>query len=219
MTSLKPLPRSFYARDTHHVARALLGKVLVHQLKQQVLSGRIVEVEAYIGEDDLACHASRGRTPRTEIMYGEAGHAYIYLIYGMYYCCNIVTANKNFPAAVLLRALEPLTGIPLMEKNRPHVNKTTELASGPGKLTRALGITKKLNNIDMVSDHTFFVADDGMIVPKTSIGTSSRIGVAYAGPCALYPWRYFIKDSPFVSKQKTATRSGLWGSSAQPSFG
>lgn len=207
MTSLKPLPRSFYARDTHDVARALLGKVLVRQQQQHIISGRIVEVEAYVGEDDLACHASRGRTPRTEVMYGEAGHAYIYLIYGMYYCCNIVTANKNFPAAVLLRALEPLASITLMKKNRPHVTKITELTSGPGKLTRALAITKELNNVDMVRNRTFFVADDGMVVPESSIGTSPRIGVVYAGPCALYPWRYFIKDSPFVSHAKPSAYS------------
>lgn len=169
---MKRLSRSFFARDTHVVAKELLGKVLVHKSRGKMLSGRICEVEAYIGEDDLASHARFGKTTRNAIMYGEAGHAYVYFIYGMYDMLNIVTDKKHFPAAVLIRAVNDW--------------------NGPGKLTRAMKITRKLNGDDLVTSKRLYVADDGFRVPKSAIQTSPRIGVAYAGKHAQLPWRYFI---------------------------
>jgi DNA-3-methyladenine glycosylase len=200
MPRLKRLLKEFYARDTHIVAQALLGKILVRIDRGEKLTGRIVEVEAYVGEDDLACHASRGRTPRTDIMYGDAGHAYIYLIYGMYCCLNIVTEKKNFPAAVLIRALEPLDGAATMLRRRRSATTLTQTTNGPGKLTQALHITRDLNGIDMTQSHHLWVADDGFRVSANKIAAAPRIGVAYAGTCALYPWRYYSTDSPFVSR-------------------
>lgn len=207
MPKLKPLPRSFYARDTHIVARELLGKIVLRTIGGKKISGRITEVEAYVGEDDLACHASRGQTARTEIMYGEPGHAYIYLIYGMYHCFNIVTEQENFPAAVLVRALEPLHGLPTMQRRRPTAKKWEQLCNGPGKLTQALAITQKMNNEDLVQSNCLTVLDDGWHQPAHDIATSPRIGIAYAGTAIDYPWRYFIKDSPFVSNTKPSAYS------------
>lgn len=202
----KPLSRKFYARDTHAVAKELLGKVVVRVLRGQKISGRITEVEAYVGEDDLACHAARGpawpagrRTPRTDIMYGEAGYAYIYLIYGMYHCLNIVTEQKNFPAAVLIRALEPLTGLSQMHQKRKTLS-LHNVTNGPGKLSQALSITTQLNGEDTVKSKQLYVADDGYIVKSPDIATSPRIGVAYAGACALYPWRYYLHNSLYISR-------------------
>lgn len=173
---MKRLPRSFFARDTHAVARDLLGKVLVHKSGKKTWSGRICEVEAYIGEDDLASHARFGKTNRNAIMYGEAGHAYIYFIYGMYDMLNIVTDKKHFPAAVLIRSVGDWIG--------------------PGKLTRAMKITRKLNGEDLVTSRRLYVADDGFRVPKKAIQASPRIGVAYAGKYAELPWRYYFTPTP-----------------------
>lgn len=216
MPRLKPLSRKFYARDTHAVAKELLGKVVVRVIRGKKISGRITEVEAYVGEDDVACHAARGRTPRTDIMYGEAGYAYVYLIYGMYHCLNIVTEQKNFPAAVLIRAMEPLAGTERMILNRKLTNKNRRafsslpptlyplqpnLTNGPGKLTQSLQITRQHNGEDLTKSTRLYVADDGYIVKSPDIATSPRIGVAYAGPCARYPWRYYLKDSAFISRR------------------
>ena len=168
----KRLSRNFFSRDTHVVAKALLGKMLVRQHAGENFSGRITEVESYVGIDDAACHASHGRTKRTEVMFGAAGHAYIYLIYGMYHCLNIVTEAKDFPAAVLIRALDTVTG--------------------PGRLTRALQITRQLNGEDLTASDRLYVIDDGWRVPAKAIITTPRIGVAYAGKDALLPWRYVL---------------------------
>ena len=169
---IKKLPREFYARDTHVVAKELLGKLLIRSWRGKQLVVRINEVESYVGEDDLASHARRGRTPRTEIMYGEAGHAYIFLIYGMYHCLNIVTEQPGFPAAVLIRGAEAW--------------------NGPGKLTRALHITRAQNQLDLTVSNALYVADDGFHVSPASIIATPRIGVDYAGEHALNPWRYLI---------------------------
>lgn len=197
--AINRLQKTFFARDTHVVAKELLGKVLVRQIDNKIIAGRIVEVEAYVGEDDLACHAARGRTPRTEIMFGEAGHAYIYLIYGMYHCLNIVTAEKDFPAAVLIRALEPIEGMEYMSAQR-KTEKFHQLTSGPGKLCQALNITRAFNGIDVTNSEELFVQNDGFHVTAKDIETAPRIGVAYAGACALYPWRYYLKGNQFVSR-------------------
>lgn len=168
---MKRLPRSFFARDTHIVAKDLLGKVLVRNYRGRKFSGRITETEAYVGENDLASHARFGKTKRNAIMYGEAGHAYIYFIYGMYDMLNIVTDKKNFPAAVLIRSVGTW--------------------AGPGKLTRAMKITRQLNGEDVVTSKRLYVADDGFRVPRKDIQTGPRIGVTYAGKHAKLPWRYF----------------------------
>jgi DNA-3-methyladenine glycosylase len=166
---MKLLSRPFFNRPTLTVAKELLGKVLVIGNT----SGRINEVEAYIGQKDPACHACRGMTERNKPMFGPAGHLYVYFCYGMYDCANIVTEKKGFPAAVLLRSIEPLTGVEKMQKRR---NRTDHLADGPGKLCIALGITKKSHNeMDLCGGEKCFVCDDGF-KPK-NIKKSSRIGI------------------------------------------
>jgi DNA-3-methyladenine glycosylase len=195
----KRLRRNFFARETQLVAHELVGKLVIRMWKNQKIIGRITEVESYVGENDLASHAARGRTLRTELMFGPAGYAYIYLIYGMYDCFNIVTDKTNVPAAVLLRALEPLEGIEYMMSRR-HVTDERLLTTGPGKLTQALAITRQLNGEDLVTSQRLFIADDGLRVTDADIATSPRIGVDYAGASALLPWRYFLKRSLFVSR-------------------
>lgn len=177
-TNFKPLPRSFYARNTHAVAKDLLGKLLVRTWRNKKSIGRIVEVESYVGENDTACHASKGKTKRTEVMFGDAGHAYVYLIYGMYHCLNIVTEHKDVPAAVLIRGITP-------------VHNITTKTDGPGKVTRALHITRVQNAEDLTTSDRLYIADDGTRISKDSIQTSPRIGVEYAGADALLPWRYY----------------------------
>lgn len=193
------LSRKFFLRDTHVVARDLLGKILVRRRGKNIVACRIVEVESYVGHDDRASHASHGRTVRTEIMFGQGGHAYVYFIYGMYWCLNVVTERADFPAAILIRAGEPLEGIDQMKRARGR-EKLVDLASGPGKLCQALSITGTLNGEDMVTSKTLFMTDDGFKVRKQHLLQSPRIGVAYAGEHALKPWRYFMKDSPYVSR-------------------
>lgn len=209
------LSRRFYARPTLRVAQDLLGKFLIvanytenHKADNKLvrikkLSGMIVETEAYIGENDLACHASRGKTRRTEIMFGEPGHAYVYMIYGMYYCLNIVTEKKDFPAAVLIRAVEPKEGIERMIKKRRlkgyNPFNLAKLTSGPGKLCQAFGITKEFNGVDLLSDQ-IWIEDRGIKIKKKNIVQTKRIGVDYAGKCKNYPWRFYIRGNKFVSK-------------------
>lgn len=180
---MKPLPRSFYSRDTQTVARELLGKLLVHRLESEVRIGRITEVEAYVGAHDLASHSSRGITPRTEVMYGEPGHAYVYLIYGMHHCMNIVTEPAGHGSAVLLRALEPVA----------HVSGNTR---GPGLLCKALGIDLRCNRLDLC-DGPLYVAEDDYRIP--GIVTTARVGVDYAGDWASAPLRFLVEGSPWVS--------------------
>ena len=175
------LPRSFFDRPTLKVAQELLGKVLVIGKT----SGRINETEAYIGENDPACHAARGKTERNKVMYGRPGHLYVYFTYGMYHCANIVTEQEGFPAAVLLRSIEPMNGIRLMEKRR---GRKDHLADGPGKLCIALGMDKKGHNgLDLCEGGPSYVYDDGFIPPK--ILKSRRIGIS-AGKHLF--WRFYI---------------------------
>jgi DNA-3-methyladenine glycosylase len=188
------LPRSFYERPTERVARELLGKVLVHRVEGAVLAGRIVEVEAYLGEHDPAAHASAGRTSRTEVLFGPGGHAYVYLIYGVYDCLNLVAEPAGSPGCVLVRALEPLEGIEQMRRRR-HVERIEALASGPGKLTRALGITRSHNGAD-VTNGDLTVCSDGTAAGKIVVGP--RIGITKA---AGWPLRFHIAGSRFVSRR------------------
>ncbi|KKP57765.1 MAG: hypothetical protein UR51_C0011G0020 [Candidatus Moranbacteria bacterium GW2011_GWF1_34_10] len=198
---MKRLTHSFFNRKTALVAQELLGKVLVCKNKDQIISGMIVETEAYVGPQDLASHASRGKTPRNEIMFGDAGYWYVYLIYGFYNCLNIVTENKDYPSAVLIRAVEPLEGISLMEINR-KTTKLENLTSGPGKLCQAFGIDKKLNCLSCLDkDSALFIADTGITIPKNKIKKAKRVGVDYAGKWKDKLLRFYLKDNSFVSKK------------------
>ncbi|MCX5645265.1 MAG: DNA-3-methyladenine glycosylase [Phycisphaerae bacterium] len=182
---MQKLPRTFYDRDTIVVARELLGKHLVHVADGVERSGRIVEVEAYLGPHDLAAHSARGLTRRTKIMFGPPGHAYVYLIYGMYHCMNVVTQPEGVASAVLLRAVEPVQ----------NVEGRTQ---GPGLLCQALHIDRRLNGHDLLSDG-FYIADPGEPA-GFAIVKRPRIGVDYAGPWARKLLRFYLKGNPFVSK-------------------
>jgi DNA-3-methyladenine glycosylase len=191
-----PLPRAFYNRPAMEVARALLGTVLVHGTTSgRITSGRIVETEAYLGLQDRAAHSWRGITPRTRVLFGEPGHAYVYLIYGMYECLNVVAEPKGSPGCVLIRALEPLEGIPLMRRRRPAARGIEDLANGPGKLTLALGITRRHNGADFTRGPlTIHPAEQP---EEIQIGVSPRIGIQH---CADWPLRFFIEGNRFVSR-------------------
>ncbi|MGA2780540.1 MAG: DNA-3-methyladenine glycosylase [Smithella sp.] len=182
------LDRKFYRRDTLQVARALLGKKMVRQIKGLELAGMIVETEAYCGEADSACHAHRGKTPRNTVMFGEPGHAYVYFTYGMHYMLNLVTEAKDNPCAVLIRAVVPLAGIEEMEARRKR--KGAQLSNGPAKLCQAFGIDKSLNGWDLTSGKELWVADYKKI-PAKSIKTTPRIGIDYAKEeHREAPWRF-----------------------------
>jgi DNA-3-methyladenine glycosylase len=190
------MPRSFYDRDAIDVARDLLGKTLVRELNGERLSAMIVETEAYVGPHDLACHASKGMTDRNKVMFGPPGHAYVYFIYGMYYCLNLVTGHDGYPAAVLIRACEPIEGIEAMRRLRTKAKKDRDLTSGPGKLCMAMGIDRASNGADVCTGKTLFVED---APPAKEIVGCKRIGVDYAGEYKDKPWRFYIKDNPYVS--------------------
>ncbi len=190
------LSREFYQRSALEVARDLPGLILVHDGREGRTKGRIVEVEAYMGDLDPAAHSYHNRSSRTQIQYGEGGYAYIYLIYGMYYCMNIVTNTVDVPEVVLLRALEPLDGIDLM-KERRKTDKLSNLCSGPGKLCAAMGIDKTHYGIDLCQNELYLERpEDGRIM---EIVASKRINIDYAGEAKDYFWRYTIKDNRFVS--------------------
>jgi DNA-3-methyladenine glycosylase len=191
------LDREFFRRPTLDVASELLGKVLVRRINGRILAGRIVETEAYVGPHDLACHASRGRTPRTEIMFGPPGFAYVYMIYGVYFCLNAVTENEGFPAAVLIRAVEPLQNVQVMRAFRNAVKRDTNISSGPGKLCMAMGIDRQLNGEDLTG-RTLSIEDRGFTPDR--IATSPRVGVDYAGEFKDKPWRFYVEGNPHVSR-------------------
>jgi DNA-3-methyladenine glycosylase len=180
------LQRSFYDRDTQQVARELLGKWLVHQVGDERRIGRIVEVEAYLGPHDLAAHTSRGRTARTRAMFGPPGHVYVYLIYGMHHCMNVVTEPEGHGTAVLLRALEPVANLAVS-------------ASGPGRLCKAMGIDLSDYGHDLLSD-TLYIARAPTEEPF-QIVARPRIGVDYAGEWAEQPLRFYIEGNRYISKK------------------
>jgi DNA-3-methyladenine glycosylase len=202
--SAAKLPRSFYNRPTLDVARELLGKVLVHNRRGVTTSGIIVEVEAYIGESDPACHAAPGPTIRNRPLYGPPGYSYVYLNYGIHRLVNVVTERQGFPAAVLIRALEPLDGVTTMQRRRgrrmkgrrrpaPGSLNASELCSGPGNLTMAMGISQTENELDLVGERLFV---EDRRAPPARIGWSARVGIR-VGTDRL--WRAFIEDHPAVS--------------------
>jgi len=184
---VQKLPRSFYDRDTILVARELLGKLLVHTSGGVERLGKIVEVEAYLGPHDLAAHSSRGMTERNKVMFGPPGHAYVYFIYGMYYCMNVVTEREGHASAVLLRAIEPVKNI---------ANRT----QGPGLLCRAMEIDRRLNGHDLLSDD-FYVA--APVRPERSVIIKGpRVGVDYARHWAKRHLRFYLRGNPYVSKPR-----------------
>lgn len=191
------LPRNFYARNTIEVARDLLGQVLVREMPAGRLSVRIVETEAYVGPHDKACHASRGMTERNRVMFGEPGHAYVYFIYGMYYCLNLVTESEGYPAAVLIRAGEPLEGVDAMWNLRKKAKTIKDLTSGPGKLCMAMDIDRTLNGADVCKKGPLYLEEGEAENFETVCG--KRIGVDYAGEYRDKPWRFYIKGNTFVS--------------------
>jgi len=195
----RPLPRSFYLQPTLAVARQLLGKVLVHTTPDGVVAGRIVETEAYRGPADRAAHSRGGlRSARNEVMYGPAGHAYVYFIYGMYHCVNVVTRERDVPEAVLIRALDPLAGTDAMRVRRRLLDAPEwKLCRGPGALCRALGIERAHNGVDLVRGAIRVL--DAPAIPAGAVARTRRIGVDYAGRDAARPWRFFVRASPAVS--------------------
>ena len=170
----KVLSQTYFSRPTVQVARSLIGKYLVRSLEGREIAGKIIEVEAYVGPQDKACHASKGKTQRTEVMFGPGGMAYVYLIYGMYHCLNVVTEREDFPAAVLIRAIE-VEGV---------------LIDGPGRLCRALQIDRNLNRIDLTIQESLWFEDRGGRMVRGQVAALPRIGVDYAGVWAKKPWRF-----------------------------
>jgi DNA-3-methyladenine glycosylase len=191
-----PLPASFYDRPTEEVARDLLGMVLEHRTRDGVAAGRIVETEAYIGEHDLACHAAAGKTNRTAPLYGPPGIAYVYFVYGMYWCVNAVTRAEGEPSAVLIRAVEPTEGIDLMRARRPRARNDIELTNGPGKLCLAMGIGREQNWSNL--QRSELVIRAGAPVRDEDVSLTPRIGVSR---CADWPLRWIVRDSAWASKR------------------
>lgn len=199
------LSREFYNRDTVLVAKELLGKVLVTKEMDVVCKGKIVEVEAYMGPEDKAAHSYGGRrTKRVEVMYGEPGFAYVFIIYGLHYCMNTVTREKGVPQAVLIRALEPVEGLDIMSNRRFKKNydeltkrERINLTNGPAKLCAAMNIDKSLNAEDLCGEIIYIEEGEK---ENFDTGVSKRIGVDYAEEAKDYPWRFFIEGNAYVSK-------------------
>ena len=199
------LPRSFYLRPTFIVARDLLGKHLVRCIRRTRLIGKIVEVEAYLGEKDPASHAYRGLTKRNEVMFREGGHLYVYFTYGMHHCCNVVTEEEGTAGAVLLRAIEPVEGIETMRKNRGwsagvlekwSMHQQVNLTNGPAKLCEALGIGRAENGTDLLGDQIYITK--GTMIARSTIVASTRIGITNASE---KKWRFYIRGNPWISKE------------------
>ena len=192
---MKPLARDFYQIDTVKVAEGLLGAVLIHETAEGTVAGRIVECEAYVGEDDPACHAARGRTARNCIMYGQPGRAYVYFTYGMHYLLNAVTEQEGFPAAVLIRAVEPLVGLDLMAARR-GTEDVRLLTSGPARLTKAFGIDKAQNGADLTEGP--ITVQRSRSEQNMEVVWTGRIGIRH-GTEKL--WRCYLAESPYVSRR------------------
>ena len=186
------LPRTYFNRPTLRVARSLIGKYLVRVVDGRIIEGKILEVEAYVGSQDKACHASKGRTQRTDVMFGPAGVAYVYLIYGMYHCLNVVTEREEFPSAVLIRAIE-IDG---------------ELIDGPGRLCRALQIDRRLNRVDLTAGESIWFEDRGILVKKGEVGIHPRIGVEYAGEWAKKLWRFRLRTVTDLTRTRHIKKQG-----------
>ena len=186
------LSRMYFNRPTLSVARSLIGKYLVRSINGRMLAGKIVEVEAYVGPQDKACHASKGRTQRTEVLFGPPGVAYVYLIYGMYHCLNVVTEREEFPSAILIRAIE-IDG---------------ELIDGPGRLCRALQIDRCLNRVDLTTCESLWFEDRGILVERGDVGAHPRVGVDYAGEWAKKPWRFRLRTVTAPTRTRRTKKQG-----------
>lgn len=199
MAKMKKLPLSFYLRpDVMQIAKELVGKILVTDWGEGRTSGRIVETEAYNGAFDKASHAFKGRTKRTEVMFGSGGVAYVYLCYGIHQMFNIVTNKDGEPNAILIRAVEPIEGINIMLERTGKKMLDATLTRGPGNVGKAFGFHTSQCGLSLVSDE-LFMADDGFKVPQAALGISPRIGVDYAGEDALLPYRFYVKGNSYVS--------------------
>jgi DNA-3-methyladenine glycosylase len=195
------LKRKFYERETLTVAGELLGELLVHETEEGATAGKIVETEAYLGPEDKASHAYGGlRTSRTEAQFGPKGHAYIYFVYGMYYCFNVTSGRiPEKPEAILVRALEPVSGVEIMKKRRAlSKGRRINLANGPGKLCMAMGISTDQNGADLCSRPLHI--DEGEKIRRAEIVQTTRINVDYAGEWKSTPWRFFVKNNAYVSR-------------------
>lgn len=197
------IQRSFYESETLEVSKKLLGQILVRETDDGITSGIIVETEAYLGEKDPAAHSYKGKSDRVRVMYENSGCAYIYLIYGMYQCFNITSGEKGVPEAILIRALEPLDGIDLMQKRRAKnpgsTMKIENLCSGPGKLCMAMDIGKPLYGADLTNKKSGLWLESGESIKDCDIIASKRINIDYAGEAKDYLWRFTIRDSRFIS--------------------
>ena len=192
-TKSRILPRTYFNRPTLTVARSLVGKYLIRCIDGREIAGKIIEVEAYVGPQDKACHASKGRTQRTEVLFGPPGVAYVYLIYGMYHCLNVVTEREEFPSAVLIRAIE-IDG---------------ELIDGPGRLGRTLQIDRRLNRADLTTGESLWFEDRGALVKRGDVGAHPRIGVDYAGEWAKKLWRFRLRTAIARNRAgRTKTQGG-----------
>ena len=189
------LPRIYFNRPTLTVARSLVGKYLIRCIDSREIAGKIIEVEAYVGSQDKACHAAKGRTQRTEVMFGPAGFAYVYLIYGMYHCLNVVTEREEFPSAVLIRAIE----------------LNAELIDGPGRLCRALEIDRRLNRVDLTVGESLWFEDRGGVVGRGTVGAYPRIGVDYAGMWAKKLWRFRLLTAVASTRTRRTKKQGGTG--------
>lgn len=197
---INKLPRKFYTRDVLTVAKELIGKVLVKKEKNEILAGRIIEVEAYDGKVDRAAHTFIGKTRRNEVMFREGGYLYVYFSYGVHYCCNVVTGKENHGTAILIRAIEPIQGISTMIKKRfgrelKNEKEIYNLTSGPGKVCKAFGINKEHYGIDLTQDKIFLL--DAPKLKSNKIGVSKRIGISKSVDL---PWRFFEKGNPYLSR-------------------
>jgi DNA-3-methyladenine glycosylase len=202
---MKKLPLEFYLRDdVVQIATELLGKVLVTQWEGKLTSGRIVETEAYAGQIDKASHAYKGKTKRTEVMFGEGGVSYIYLCYGIHQMFNIVTNVNGTPHAILIRAVEPMDGIALMLERTGKKVLDHSLTRGPGNVGKAFGFNTSQCGLTLQGEN-LYIADDGYTPYTSQVISSPRIGVDYAGADALLPYRFYIKSNPFVSGKKNAS--------------
>jgi DNA-3-methyladenine glycosylase len=200
------LPRAFYARPTLTVARELIGKRLVRVIAGRRLAGMIVEAEAYVGRADTACHASRGCTPRTRVMFGPPGHAYVYFTYGIHWMLNVVTEPEGRPAAVLIRAVEPLEGLETIRALRPG-RSDRELCSGPARVTAAFAIAGPDNGADLVAGRGLLV-ESHLDLPRGAVASGARIGIDYADPRDRHaPWRFWMKGNLHVSRARPGTRA------------
>jgi DNA-3-methyladenine glycosylase len=201
MNTKQKLSKNFYTRDVHIVAKELLGKLFVRKIGREILSGVIVEVEAYDGTIDEASHSFGGKTKRNEVMFKEGGVLYVYFTYGMHFCANVVTGKENESKAILIRALQPVDGIEAMTVNRYNKKEITKkdyanLTNGPAKICQAFKIERIQNGIDLTGDQIYLLNKAKLDLPK--IIATTRIGIKKSVDL---PWRYYIKDNPFVSKR------------------